>query len=66
MKNEKDWPRMQPTFTYDLWKVATNQEYFTRTVHWVGDKVGEELELKWRVVTTYEVLEETISTTGES
>ena len=40
LKNEEDWPCVQPTFTYDLWKLAMNKKYFTCTVHWVQDKVG--------------------------
>ena len=64
-KNEEDWARVRPAFTCDLWKSATNKEYFTCTAHWVRDKVGGGLELKWRVVTTCEVPAETISAGGE-
>ena len=65
LKNEEDWPRVRPAFTCDLWKSATNKEYFTYTAHWVWDKVGGGLELKRRVVTTCEVLAETISAASE-
>ena len=61
LKNEEDWPRVWPAFTCDLWKSATNKEYFTYMVHWVWDKVGGGLELKWRLVTTCKVSVETIS-----
>ena len=33
LKNEEDWARVRPTFTCDLWKSATNKEYFTCTAH---------------------------------
>ena len=46
LKNEEDWPCVRLAFTCDLWKSATNKEYFTCTVHWVRDKVGGGLELK--------------------
>ena len=65
LKNEEDWPRVRPAFTCDLWKSATNKEFFTCTAHWVRDRVGRGLELKRRVVTTCEVLEETVSAQGE-
>ena len=65
MKKEKDWPHVQPAFIYDLWKSATNKEYFTCMAYWVRDKVGEGLELKQRMVTTCEMPAETISTEGE-
>ena len=41
------------------------RKHFTCMAHWVRDKVGGGLELKWRVVTTCEVLAETISVAGE-
>ena len=56
---------MQPAFTYDLWKSATNKEFFTCMAHWVRDKVGGGLELKRRVVMTCEVPAETVSVEGE-
>ena len=28
LKNEEDWARVRPTFTCDLWKSATNKEFF--------------------------------------
>ena len=65
LKNEENWARMRLAFTCDLWKSAMNKEYFTCTAHWVWDKVGGGLELKWRVVATCEVPAETISTVGE-
>ena len=65
LKNEEDWARVRLAFTCDLWKSTMNKEYFTCTVHWVWDKVGGGLELKWRVVTTCEVAAETISAAGE-
>ena len=65
LKNEEDWARVQSAFTCDLWKSATNKEYFTCMAHWVWDKIGGGLELKRRVVTTCEVPAETISTAGE-
>ena len=65
LKNEEDWPRVQPAFTCDLWKSATNKEYFTCMAHWVRDKVGGGLELKQQVVATCEVPAETISVAGE-
>ena len=65
LKNEEDWARVWPTFTCDLWKSATNKEYFTCTAHWVRDKVGGGLELKQRVVTTCEVAAEAISAASE-
>ena len=65
LKNEEDWPCVRTAFTGDLWKSATNKEYFTCTAHWVWDKVGGGLELKQRVVTTCEVPAETISAAGE-
>ena len=40
LKNEKDWARVRPAFTCDLWKSATNKEYFTCMAHWVRDNVG--------------------------
>ena len=46
LKNAEDWPYVGPTFICDLWKSATNKEYFTYMVHWVRDKVGGGLELK--------------------
>ena len=60
LMKEEDWPCVQPAFTCDPWKPTTNKEYFTCTAHWVRDKVGGGLELKRRVVTTCEVLAETI------
>ena len=33
LKNEEDWARLWPAFTYDLWKSATNKEYFTCKAH---------------------------------
>ena len=65
LKNEEDWARVQPASTCDLWKSATNKEYFTCTAHRVQDKVGGGLELKRQVVTTCEVPVETISAVGE-
>ena len=65
VEDEEDWARMRPAFTCDLWKSATNKEFFTCIAHWVRDRVGGGLELQRRVVTTCEVLVETISTTGE-
>ena len=65
LKNEEDWARVWPAFICDLWKSATNKEFFTYTAHWVRDRVGGGLELKRRVVTTCEVPEETVSTQGE-
>ena len=65
LKNEEDWARVRPAFTYDLWKSATNKEFFTCTAHWVRDRVGGGLELKQRVVTTCEVPAETVSAKGE-
>ena len=61
LKNEEDWARVRPAFTYDLWKSATNKEFCTCTAHWVRDRVGGGLELKQRVVTTCEVPAETVS-----
>ena len=40
LKNKEDWARVRPVFICDLWKSATNKEYFTCTAHWVRDKVG--------------------------
>ena len=65
LKNEEDWACVQPAFTCDLWKSAINKEYFTCMAHWVRDKVGGGLELKWQMVTTCEVPAETISITSE-
>ena len=65
LKNEEDWARVRPAFTYDLCKSATNKEFFTCMAHWVRDKVGGGLELKRRVVTTCEVPAETIFAEGE-
>ena len=65
LKNEEDWPHVGSAFTCDLWKSTTNKEYFTCMAHWVRDKVGGGLEFKQRVVTTCEVLVETMSITGE-
>ena len=65
LKNEEDWARVRPAFTCDLWKSATNKEFFTCTVHWVRDRVAGGLELKRRVVTTCKVPEETVSAQGE-
>ena len=31
LKNEEDWARVRPAFTCDLWKSATNKEYFICT-----------------------------------
>ena len=28
LKNEEDWARVRPAFTCDLWKSATNKEFF--------------------------------------
>ena len=39
LKKEEDWPCVRRIFTCDLWKSATNKEYFTCTVHWMWDKV---------------------------
>ena len=47
LENEEDWPHVQSAFTYDLWKSAMNKECFTCMAHWVWDKVGGALELKW-------------------
>ena len=63
--NKEDWPRVQPAFTCNLWKSATNKEYFICTVHWVQDKVDGVLEMKRQVVTICEVPAETIPTIGE-
>ena len=65
LKNEEDWARLRPAFTCDLWKSATNKEFFTCTAHWVWDRVGGGLELKRRVVMTCEVPVETISVADE-
>ena len=65
LKNKEDWLGVQTAFTCDLWKLATNKEYFTCMAHWVREKVGGGLELKWRVVTTCKVPEETMSIAGE-
>ena len=65
LKNEEDWAHVRPAFTCDLWKSATNKDFFTCTAHWVRDRVDGGLELKRRVVTTCEVLAETVSVEGE-
>ena len=65
LKNKEDWPHVRPTFTCDLWKSATNKEYFSYTAHWAREKVGGGLELKQRAVATCEVPTQTISTVGE-
>ena len=65
LKNEEDWACVRLAFTCDLWKSATNKEYFTCMAHWVRDKVGGGLELKRRVVATCKVPAETISAAGE-
>ena len=38
LKSKEDWPSVRPAFVCNLWKSATNKEYFTCMAHWVRDK----------------------------
>ena len=65
LKNEEDWARVWLAFTSTYGSQQRTRSFFTYTAHWVRDRVGGGLELKWRVVTTCEVLAETVSAEGE-
>lgn len=37
LQKERDWARVRPAFTCDLWCSATQREYLTVTAHWIDE-----------------------------